>query len=810
MQLKFRLFIFALSLALLISSCTRSQSPLPFGKATLTPTASATPAPTPTPTATPTPPPTPTPIPAVRIAAGDHALLNGDPEKALQEYQTALDFSSDAQIRAAALLGLGRAYLAVHNNYQAITSLERLIKEYPHATQAAHASFFLAQAHDALKQYSQAAESYLNYLILRPGLVDAYVLDRRGDALFAAGNYAEAANDFQAALQSPSTLDGTLLQLKLARAYAVSGDYGTALTLYDDLYFRSNNDYTKALIDLRKGQAYTALGQTDQAQAAYLDAVQNFPMAYESYSALVALVDAGVSVDELNRGIVDYYAGEFGAASAAFNRYLQANPTDPGTALYYYGLAQRAQGGNKDAILLWDKLISNYPDHRYWDEAWEQKAYTQWAYLEDYDQALKTLLDFVEKAAPSHPRAAEFLFDAASVAERGKKLEQAAELWERVANLYPNYEQAPRAVFLTGVTRYRLGKYPEAQTAFQRYSGMVTAIGDRAAGSFWVGKCQDALGDKEAAHTTWETTANIDPTGYYSERARDILRDRQPFTPPEGFDLAVDWPTERARAEDWLRQRFSLPADLDLSGPGELTSNTGLIRGRELWDLGLYDEARAEFEALRQQVAADPAQSFRLSNYLFDLGAYRSSIMSARQVLSLALMDDAMSLSAPAYFNHLRFGTYYADLIMPLAEQYAFHPLFLLSVVRQESLFEGFVSSSADARGLMQIIPATGADIAKNLGWPPDYSADDLYRPLVSLTFGVDYLDTQRKVFDGDLYAALAAYNGGPGNAHEWKELAPNDPDVFLEVIRYEETRKYIRGIYEIFTLYRVIYNRTS
>ena len=146
---------------------------------------------------------------------------------------------------------------------------------------------------------------------------------------------------------------------------------------------------------------------------------------------------------------------------------------------------------------------------------------------------------------------------------------------------------------------------------------------------------------------------------------------------------------------------------------------------------------------------------------------------------------------------------------MPEAQQYGFHPLFVFSLIRQESLFESFVVSSAAASGLMQIMPATGAEIAKRLDWPEDFQAADLNRPMVNVTFGTYYLDRQRKAFDGDIFAALAAYNGGPGNALIWKELAPADPDLFLEVIRYSETRNYIRRIYEIFTLYRQIYDRT-
>lgn len=806
MKKSFRIVFFLLLISLTIQGCTRSANGELFGL-THTPTYTLTPTATPAPTATPTPLPTPTPAPAARIDSGDHAMINGDWEQAIKEYQSALTLSEDPQIQAAAILGLGRAYLSARNTYQAIAQLEKLINDYPEASQVAHAYFYLGQSYNTQENYPLAADGYYNYLIHRPGVIDAYILDLRGDALFAAGDYTKAAENFQAALQSPSQLDGSYLQLKLARAYAVSGDYVTALNLYDDLYFRTTNEFTRALIDLRKGQAYTALGQPEQAQAAYLDAVQNYPTAYDSYTALVALVEAGVIVDELNRGIVDYYAGEYGVAIAAFDRYLQGSPTDPATAYYYYGLTTRAQGGHLDALKPWETVIQNFPDHRFWDEAWEQIAYTQWYYLEDYDSAIDTLLGFVDQV-PNHARAGEFLYDAAYVSNLRGETQQAAELYERVANLYPGYELASRALFLAGISHFRLKDFDKALLIFQRYRDLVPTIRDRSAGAFWIGKCYYAKGNITEAGTAWDTTASIDPTGYYSERARDILRGRPPFTPPDSYDLGYDLQAERRQAEEWVRAKFSLPAEYNFSGLGTLSNDTRIARGEELWSLGLFDDARSEFEIVRLEAASDPALSFQLSSYLVDLGAYRSAIMSARQVLDLAMMDDATSISAPAYFNHVRFGAYYSDLLIPISQQYNFHPLFLFSLVRQESLFEGFVRSTAGARGLMQIIPQTGVDIAQNMNWPTDYTEEDLYRPLVSLTFGAEYLDKQRNSFDGDMYAALAAYNGGPGNAQIWRELASDDPDLFLEIISYEETRNYIRGIYEIFSLYRAIYSR--
>ncbi len=133
--------------------------------------------------------------------------------------------------------------------------------------------------------------------------------------------------------------------------------------------------------------------------------------------------------------------------------------------------------------------------------------------------------------------------------------------------------------------------------------------------------------------------------------------------------------------------------------------------------------------------------------------------------------------------------------------------MLMLSVMRQESAFEGFIQSKAGALGLMQIMPATGAEIATNLNWPEDFSQADLARPYVNLIFGANYLRRQRQYFGGDPFAMLAAYNGGPGNTIAWKELAASDdPDLLLEVIRIAETRNYIRLINEIYTVYRWLY----
>jgi len=807
MKLQFIRFLPWLVLLIVSFACVR-QGSLPMDENLILTPITSSETPTLKPTQTNTPQPTPTPVPAIRIEAGERALMNGDWHSALEEYTIALEVSNAPELQSAALLGIGKARLLERNYYEVDLTLEGLLQLFPDSTEAAEAYFALGQSYNAQEKYLEAADAYLEYLIRRPGVIDSYVLDIRGDTLFAANDYVGAANDYLAALESPSLLDQVQLKLKLARAYALSGDYTSAISLYDELYKQAGSDYTSALIDLRRGQAYEALGQLEQAYQSYQDAVDQYPTSYDAYSALVALVEAGIEVDQLQRGIVNYYAAQYGLALTAFDRYLQEVPTDSIKAYYFYGLTLRAIGDSVQAINYWDKVIQGDSTHLFWDDAWEQKAYTQWAFLEDFDSAIQTLLDFVDKAS-GHPRAAEFLFEAALIAEKAENLEEAADLFQRVNSNYPNYERSTQSLFLTGITKYRLGNYPDALITFQHYLSLVTTLEDRAAANLWIGKSQKELGDLESATASWETAASIDPTGYYSERARDILHDLEPFSPPQDYDLGYDLQREREEAENWLRTTFAISTDTDLSTLGELANDQRIQRGIELWRLGLFDSARSEFEQFRLYVATDPADSYRLTNFLVDLGCYRIAILTARQVLDLALMDDVGTLSAPVYFNHIRFGSYFGESIIPLANEYGFHPLFIFSLVRQESLFDPHISSSAGARGLMQIMPTTGADIQKNLGFPDNYSVEDLLRPDVNVLFGIDYLDTQRDYFDDNIYAALAAYNSGPGNAAIWLKAAPEDFDLFLEVVRFVETRNYIRGVYELFNLYRVIYNRT-
>lgn len=774
---------------------------------TPTPTATFTPLPTSTPQPTATPSPTPTPLPAARIDAGEDALFVGDWEGARAAFTNALQNPAEPDIEMAAWFGLARVQYTVGEYANALDSLRQLTTKYPDFPRA---YILFGQTFSVLQRYDEAAQAYAHYLELSPGVIDRYALEWLGDARFAAGDYLGAAEAFSNAAASPHVGPEEALLIKLGQAYTYAGETNTALATYDSVYLSTGNDYYKAQANLLRGEIYTLLGQPEVAYDMYRESAANYPFASASYLGMIRLVDAGAAVNEYDRGLVDYYAGEYALAIAAFDRFL-ADDTTPhdGSAHYYKGMSLRALGESVLAIAAWDELITTHAsDDPWWDDAWDEKGYTEWAYLDDYEAGIATFEGFVAQV-PDDPRAGEFLFFAGQVAERDGQLARAAALWERVTEEYPDHPLGVRASFLAGITHYRLGEFTHALPAFQRSLNRATDPVDKAAASLWLGKTRTALKLDDEARLAWQEAASYDPTGYYSARALELLDGQAPFVPPQMVDFGIDWGTEKRAAMDWMDSVFPISDGADLAGLGALPADPRFARGTELWHLGLYEQARAEFEDLRLSIRDDPVPNFQLANYLLDLGLYRTAIFCARQVLTLAGMDDAMTMGAPIWFNHVRFGLYYQDLVVPLAQKYNLNPLFVWSLIRQESLFEGFVRSTAGARGLMQIIPVTGDEIYNNLGWPLGYTSEDLYRPVINVPFGIDYLAQQLDYLGGDLYAALAGYNGGPGNARVWQALAGGDPDLYLEIVRFEETRNYIRGVYEIFAIYRRIYDRT-
>ena len=743
-------------------------------------------------------------MPALRNDAARTALANGDWELAEREFERVISESDDPAVVGEALFGLGDALLRDERFAEANAMLSEFISSYPDHVRVPSARILRAQSNSLLGEPASAASDYELYLMQKPGVIDLYVEEWLGDVLRQDFRPLDAVPHYQSGILAPGQSNPLGLRIKIGRAYMEAGEYEKALEQFDHVYAQSSNAATKASMNLLAGEALELLGDLDGLYTRLLDSFKNYPVAFDTYVGLIRLVEDGVPVDDFQRGLVDYYAGAYQPAVAAFDRVLAEAPS--AGAFYYRGLSHLGLDSPIPALQDLEAATLNYPLDPIWPEAMMTRARTEWAWMDRYTSAVDTYLE-IANTQPQSATAIDALFAAGRTAERSNDLARAASIWMRLANDYVGNPLAPDGAFEAGIVRYRLGDFAGAELAFQRALELAVTSAQTARGNLWIGKSRQANGDADGAEAALEAARDSDPTGYYSLRAEHLLEGTPPFEDSGVFNFSTDLEAEQRAAEDWMREIFLLDGDepMDELGP-VLASDSRLMRGLELWNLGMLEEARTELSALRSSLAADPESTYRLMHTLLDLGLYREAIIASRQILNHAGLDDAATLAAPVYFNRIRFGPYFGDLILPEAAKYGLDGLFLLSVVRQESLFEGFATSSAAAHGLMQVIPGTGESIAGQLGWPPDYETSDLYRPFVSVRFGTHYLNAQQERFDGDLYAALAAYNGGPGNSIAWKELAEDDPDLFLEIIRFAETHRYIQVIYEVFEIYKLLY----
>lgn len=121
-------------------------------------------------------------------------------------------------------------------------------------------------------------------------------------------------------------------------------------------------------------------------------------------------------------------------------------------------------------------------------------------------------------------------------------------------------------------------------------------------------------------------------------------------------------------------------------------------------------------------------------------------------------------------------------------------PELIYGVIRQESLFRPDAVSSADARGLMQLLPETARRTARQWQLPTLTNAS-LADPAVNVRLGAGQLKLLLDRFDGQIPLALAGYNAGPNAVRRWLPSAPMDPDIWIENIPYNETRTYVQRI---------------
>jgi soluble lytic murein transglycosylase len=219
-----------------------------------------------------------------------------------------------------------------------------------------------------------------------------------------------------------------------------------------------------------------------------------------------------------------------------------------------------------------------------------------------------------------------------------------------------------------------------------------------------------------------------------------------------------------------------------------VAADPALVRALQLhaidrtpWALLEWKDALSRFDDSQRRIAVGLAED----NGWFD-----------RAVFGLGRTPEELRL------YDLRFPLHHDATIRREAAKNDLDPAWVAAEIRAESVFDPKARSAANARGLMQVVPATGMEEARRQGIPW-HGVETLYEPEANIAIGTVYLRKLLDRYGGKPYFAIAGYNAGPTPLQRWQSQRPGmDPDFWIETISYGETRDYVARVLAFSTIY--------
>lgn len=359
--------------------------------------------------------------------------------------------------------------------------------------------------------------------------------------------------------------------------------------------------------------------------------------------------------------------------------------------------------------------------------------------------------------------------------EDDDKLELARACYRRVLERYPDSPAAPTARFRAAWMLYLRRRYAQAATEFgadkERTAGDPRQS-DRYA--YWQARALAQAGQSARARKLLEILAAGLSSNYYPELARQRLQAAFPVVAP--VDFTPPPAPQQAQSARW---RYHL------------------ARAQALSALALYQLAAGELRYMAEMGRdSHQAQLYLLGQFQSAQDYYDALVTASRMAKLGALSDDEA--------QPLRYPRAYWPLFSQAAVRQRLPLLLLLALSRQESLFNPHARSSADARGLMQLMPATAARVAAQLGM--GFNLAELFDPQINIQLGSAKLRQLFDLFGGDLFKTVAAYNAGEDAVQRWVARSNRPDDEWVENIDYNETRNYVKQVVGGMRQYRMLY----
>ena len=502
------------------------------------------------------------------------------------------------------------------------------------------------------------------------------------------------------------------------------------------------------------------------------DAVGKLKMLARSRRTLKLTVD-----DRFNCGLVEYYQRNYKTAVNEFTELAKSTDLkQKGQALYHLGLSNQGRKWYNTAIKNYNSVVALGSKSDYLT-----RAHYKITHIHRIKGNLTTAVNRLESFVKTYPWSEmvdKALYDIATIHQQREKPELMLNAFSRLIEAKPSSEYADWAAWRIGWQRFDEKRYEESFKAFEglkeNFPGNRYAMGAH----FWMAKIRERQNKPELAKQIYQEVAKS-RYWYYSARAKAIL------------DIKSSELELKAVPDEDLPEEKKCPDQL-----------------ATLMKLRLYEDVAY---LLSNFIVETPDAAQECYYALIKSYEKLSMYDKAREIADKALLSTSFKFQASdelAKFRKKLYPLHYEALVEKYAKVYNVDKALIYAMILEESRYRTDAISWAGAIGLMQIMPATGREIAQKLKISR-FRSSMLKIPEINIRMGTKYIDELNDMFDGNAMLVSGAYNGGPGRMKRWLETKKiKDLDEFVEKINIRETRLHIKKVINSMDNYVEIYGQ--
>ena len=652
----------------------------------------------------------------------------------------------------------------------------------------------IAYCYEKQEKWNEAVQHYQKAIAPTNRLAD-YALFRLAKSYQQMDDYPNALISYQRLIDDyPRSFHFEEAKFEMAKVYQKQNNHTKALDSLSNLIANKGSGYVRQSL-YERGLVYEAMGKRAEALRTYQQLTNADPtdaVAKNALDRIKKLVKAHPNfqvsrTQRMNQGLVLYHHGNLARARTQFER-VAAGYRDAlaGRATYYIGRSYYRQRRYDSAIKEFNKIVSLYPESGYLTRALYQTTLC-YRRSEQPDMAQKRLKAFLEKYAWS-ALADDASYDLGWVQENQEQYDIAIESYRRMTQKYRSSDLVSQAYWRIGWIQFKKKQYAECIETFAALLEQYPKSAFSTAAHFWIAKSHERQNQWEEAEKVYRDIVAANHW-YYADRARAILKNGS----QQGV---VSLKTTESRAN-------VAPNSPVWKEIGSKKSP----RVAKLMRLRLFEDALTELKGTIRIDRSNLQDSYyNLIVCYQKLKEFQKAIIYAEKLASFEVLQDE-NQAIPIELYQLRYPLYYREIIQRHSQAFEIDPLFVASMIREESRYNAEIASWAGALGLMQIMPATGKDLARRLKIRRFRTAM-LLNPEINIKMGAWYMKHLMDKFENNHALVAGAYNGGPGRVQRWlNEMDVSDFDEFIEDIAITETRRHIKKVIDSYRIYKELYS---